>query len=74
MTPVQQTVFDKLQTLSPDKQAEVLNFIESLSQLNKPEQSRQSLKGIWAGLTNISEEDIAEARRELWANFSSDDF
>lgn len=73
MTPIQQIVLDKLQTLSPDKQAEVLGFIESLSQLN-PEHPRRNLKGVWAGLSDISEEDIAEARQELWSNFPRGDY
>jgi hypothetical protein len=32
-----------------------------------------SLRGLWAGLNNhITEEDIAEARREMWGNFPRD--
>lgn len=34
---------------------------------------RESLRGIWQGL-NITDEDIAEARREMWGNFPRDDF
>jgi hypothetical protein len=34
---------------------------------------RESLRGLWQGV-NISEEDIAEARREMWGNFPRDDF
>jgi hypothetical protein len=74
MTPIQQIVLDKLQTLSTDKQAEVLDFIESLSQSSKPEQPRRSLKGIWAGVSDISEKDIAEARQELWSKFPRGDY
>jgi hypothetical protein len=33
---------------------------------------RESLRGIWQGL-NITEEDIAEARREMWGNFPRQD-
>lgn len=33
---------------------------------------RKSLRGLWRGL-GISEEDIAEARREMWGNFPRED-
>jgi hypothetical protein len=33
---------------------------------------RKSLLGAWAGV-DISEEDIAEARREMWGNFPRED-
>ena len=33
---------------------------------------RKSLRGLWRGL-NITEEEIAEARREMWSNFPRGD-
>jgi len=33
---------------------------------------RKSLRGLWRGL-DITEEEIAEARREMWANFPRED-
>lgn len=33
---------------------------------------RESLYGLWRGL-NITDEDIAEARREMWGNFPRED-
>jgi hypothetical protein len=33
---------------------------------------RKSLRGLWRGLS-ISEEDIADARREMWGSFPRDD-
>ena len=33
---------------------------------------RESLYGLWKGL-NITDEDIAEARREMWGNFPRED-
>ncbi|MBD1833715.1 hypothetical protein H6F61_13760 [Cyanobacteria bacterium FACHB-472] len=33
---------------------------------------RKSLRGLWRGL-DITEEDIAEARREMWGNFPRED-
>ena len=32
---------------------------------------RKSLRGLWRGL-DITEEEIAEARREMWGNFQKD--
>jgi len=34
---------------------------------------RKSLRGLWKGL-DITEEDIAEARCEMWGNFPREDF
>ena len=34
---------------------------------------RKSLWGLWRGLDDITEEDIAEARQEMWGNFPRDD-
>jgi hypothetical protein len=34
---------------------------------------RKSLRGLWRGL-DITEEDIAQARREMWRNFPREDF
>jgi hypothetical protein len=33
---------------------------------------RKPLRGLWQGL-DITEEDIAEARREMWGNFPRED-
>ena len=33
---------------------------------------RKSLRGLWKGL-NITESEIAEARREMWGNFPRED-
>ena len=33
---------------------------------------RKSLRGLWRGL-DITEEEIAEARREMWGNFPRED-
>ncbi len=46
--------------------------IERDLQAAQPE-PRESLRGIWQGL-DITDEDIAEARREMWGNFPRDDF
>lgn len=71
---VERLVLDKLQNLPPDKQQEVLDFVEFLEQKSTPNRPRRSLKGLWADLNvQITEEDIAEVRREMWCNFPRED-
>ena len=57
-----------------DKQKEVLDFVESLEKKASQHYSRRSLKGLWTDLeVNISADDIAEARREMWGGFPRED-
>ena len=70
---IEQQVIEKLRELPPEKQKEVLEFVDSLQQKNGDKMPRRSLLGLWADLnTHITEEDIAEARREMWGNFPRD--
>lgn len=67
---IEEKVLEKLRELPAEKQKEVLEFVELL--LNGAEQvvERKSLRGLWAGYDiDITEEDIAEMRREAWKNF-----
>lgn len=71
---IEQAVAAKLKLLPPEKQIEVLDFIEFLQQKNRGNSKRHSLKGLWADLNiEISEEDIAEVRKEMWKKFASED-
>jgi len=71
---IEQSVLEKMQELPPDKQQEVLDFVEFLHHKSSTKQPRRSLKGLWADLgVDISEEDIAEVRKELWQDFSRED-
>ncbi len=71
---IEEAVIEKLQQLPADKKQEVLDFLDFLQSKSKPRRSGRSLKGLWADLgIQIGEEDIADARRELWANFPRDD-
>ncbi len=73
-SPIEQKVVEKLRALPPEKQQEVLDFAEFLEQKNTPKRARRSLLGLWADLgVKITEEDIAEARREMWGNFPRED-
>jgi hypothetical protein len=67
---LEQAVLEKLRTLSPDKQQEVLDFAEFLHQKNPHKRPLKSVKGLCADLkVDITEEDIAQARKEMWGNF-----
>jgi hypothetical protein len=67
---LEQKVLEKLQDLLPEKQKVVLGFVESLKKENGIAPTLQSREVLWAGLDiHITEEDIAEARREMWGNF-----
>ena len=70
---LEQQVLEKLRDLPPEKQKEVLDFVDLLKEKLGPKKPRRSLLGLWADLNiHITEEDIAEARREMWGNFPRD--
>jgi hypothetical protein len=68
---IEQQVVEKLRDLPPEKQKEVLDFVDFLKEKNgAPKNQRRSLLGLWSDLNiHITEEDIVEARREMWGNF-----
>ncbi len=70
---IEERVLEKLRGLPPEKQQEVLEFVESLKPVGNAKKPLRSLEGLWADLDiDITEEDIAEARREMWGNFPRD--
>ena len=63
---IEQEVLGKLRDLPSEKQKEVLDFVDFLKEKNGTKKPRRSLLGLWADLNvHITEEDIAEARREM---------
>jgi Protein of unknown function (DUF2281) len=67
---LEQQVLEKLRGLPPEKQKEVLEFVASLKEKNGSLKLRRNLRGLWKDLNiDITEKDIAEARREMWSNF-----
>ncbi len=65
---IEEQVVEKLRELSPEKQREVLNFLDSLRQENATKAPLRSLRGLWKDLNiEISEDDIAQARRDMCA-------
>ena len=72
---IEQAVIDKLKVLPLERQQEVLDFIDFVHQRSRPKQPRWNLKGLWKDLDiQITEKDLTEARREMWADFSREDF
>ncbi len=70
---IEEQVLEKLRDLPPEKQKEVLEFVDSLKDKEGAKKPRRSLRGLWADMDfHITEEDIAEARREMWGNFPRD--
>ncbi|HTU32588.1 MAG TPA: DUF2281 domain-containing protein [Candidatus Acidoferrum sp.] len=68
----EEKVLEQLRELPPEKQKEVLDFVDSLKDKDGKKPLR-SLLGLWADLNfHVTEEDIAEARREMWGNFPRD--
>jgi len=66
----EEMILDKCRALSPDKKEEVLHFVESIGQKASRKKPYPSLRGLWKGhAADITEEDIAQARREMWGNF-----
>ena len=67
---IEQSVIEKLRALPEDKQQEVLDFVESLQRKNLPKRNPRSVMGALSHLNlHVTEEDIAEARREMWGKF-----
>lgn len=71
---IEKSLLEKLHNLPVEKQKEVLDFVESLERKPTRQRPRRSLKGLWADLgVQISPEDLAEARREMWGGFPRED-
>lgn len=69
---VEEQVLEKLRELPLQKQEEVLAYISRLQEKTQ-QRPRRSLAGLWADLgVNVSEEDISQARQEMWGNFPRD--
>lgn len=72
---IEQAILENLRVLPPEKQQEVLDFVEFLKTKNRLKVTRRSIKGLCADLgVHLTEEDIAQARREMWGNFPREDF
>jgi hypothetical protein len=69
----EQLVLKQISGLTPEKQRELLEFLSSIHKEDSKLVPRKSLRGLWkdAGV-DITADDIAEARSEMWGNFPRD--
>ncbi len=66
---MEQQLLTKWRALPLDKQREMLDFAEFLEQ-KTGQRAPRNPEGLWADLPiNVSDQDIAEARKEMWENF-----
>ena len=71
---IEAAIIKNLRVLPEEKQQEVLDFVEFLKAKNRAKISFPKIKGMCADLNlQITEEDITEARREMWGNFPKED-
>ncbi len=66
---LEKKVLQGFRELPPEKQKEVLDYLELLRSRfsNGPS---TVLKGLWKHLdVDISEQDVADSRRQMWASF-----
>ena len=72
VTPIEEAIVAAVRDLSPEQQQEVFDFASFLGTKKRP---LKSLYGLWKdhGIS-FSEEDIAEAREEMWGNFPREQY
>jgi len=67
---IEDAVLEAVRVLPPEKQQEVLEFVESLTEETFRHQRLRSLEGLLEDLGPApTAEEIAEARREIWGSF-----
>ena len=67
---IEEAVIEKLRELPADKQQEVLDFVSFLG-TKSPTPKLKNVEGLCADLDfGITKEEIDEARKEMWGNFS----
>ena len=69
----EEVLLEKIKVLPPDLKQKAIEFVNSLQSEAQKKNPPVSLKGIWADLNvNITEEDIREARNEMWRGYTKD--
>ena len=72
---VEEVLIEKIKVLPMNRKQEILDFAEFLEEKEAKPQQRRSMYGLLADLNiNITEEDIVEARKEMWGNFPREHF
>jgi hypothetical protein len=70
---IEETLIAVIKTLPIEKQQALLEFAEFLQAKTTPKAPSKSIKGLWANADiNLTEEEIATTRKEMWTNFSKD--
>jgi len=70
---IEETLIAVIKTLPPEKQQALLEFAEFLQAKTSSKASSKSIKGLWANADiNLTEEELATTRKEMWANFPKD--
>ncbi len=71
----EEVLLEKFKVLPVNRQQELLDFAEFLENKEVVKKPRRSLYGALADLNvKITEEDIREARKEMWGNFPREHF
>ncbi len=69
---IEETIIARLRELPEAQRQTVLHFVEFLIARNLNDAAPRSLMGAWANMgIDITEEDIAEARRDMWGGDSA---
>ena len=69
----EEILFTKINLLPPNLKEEALHFVEFLETKINPQTKRKSLKGSLSHLNiKITDEDIREARNEMWRGYTKD--
>ena len=67
---LEQLLLNKLKQLPIDKQQELLDFADFLSQKSIIQPTLTSIRGLCDDLkVDITEEEIQQLRQEMWSNF-----
>ena len=70
---IEESILERVRALPPAKREDVLKYISSLD-VGGERKPFRSPKGILADLNfTLTEEDLTEARREMWGGFPRDD-
>ena len=70
---IEETLIAVIKTLPTEKQQALLEFAEFLQAKTASKAPSKSIKGLWANVNiNLTEEEPAVTRKEMWANFPMD--
>lgn len=69
----EEVLLKKFKILPKNRKQEVMDFVEFLESKETVKSPSVSLKGIWADMNvNITDDDIREARNEMWRGYTKD--